>query len=168
LGEFSLTSQRREITFILNGTSRTLSVTPGTMVVDLLRERLGLTGTKIGCRRGECGACAVLVDGKIVASCLFPAMRLEGKHVKTVEGLKSDEDLHPIQKAFINGGAVQCGFCIPGMIISSKSLLMENLNPTLEDIKKALSGNLCRCGGYQKIFQSVVRAAEQIRKRKGE
>jgi carbon-monoxide dehydrogenase small subunit len=136
------------------------------MLVDLLREQLGLTGTKVGCRRGECGACTVLIDGKPFSSCIYPAARVDGKEITTIEGLKIDGTLHPLQEEFINQGAVQCGFCTPGMIVSSKALLDTNPNPSVDDIKEALSGNLCRCGGYQKIFTAVLQAANKTKRSK--
>jgi len=126
------------------------------MLVDLLRDHFGLTGTKVGCRRGECGACQVLIDGEVFSACLYPGLRAEGKKIVTIEGLQKKGELHPLQKAFVKFGAVQCGFCTPGMIISSKTLLDQTPQPTLMEIKRALAGNLCRCGSYPKVFEAVL------------
>jgi carbon-monoxide dehydrogenase small subunit len=155
---------KREINFTIQDRGYRLNVAPGLMLVDLLRDKLHLTGTKVGCRRGECGACTVLINGKPILSCIFPAVRAHGKEITTIEGLKIDFTLHPLQEEFINQGAVQCGFCTPGMIMSSKAFLDENPHPSGYDIKEALSGNLCRCGGYQKIFKAVSKAANRMRK----
>jgi len=129
----------------------------------VLRDQLGLTGTKYACGTGDCGACTVLVDGKPVFSCLTLAVTAKGKNILTVEGLAEGTTLHPIQQAFIDHGAVQCGFCTPGMILSAKALLDENLNPARDEIKTALAGNLCRCTGYVKIVDAVLAAAETMR-----
>ena len=134
----------------------------------MIREELGLTGTKEGCGSGECGACTVLVNGEAVNSCLYPAVEIEGKELQTIEGLASKEGtLHPLQKAFIENGGIQCGFCSPGMIMSSKALLEENPNATEDEIKHALAGNICRCTGYLQIVESVKAAigegAEEIK-----
>jgi carbon-monoxide dehydrogenase small subunit len=136
-------------------------VGPGTLLVDLLRENFGLTGTKVGCREGECGACTVLVDGVAYNSCLMPALKVQGREVTTIEGLqKADGSLDPIQEAFMDAGAAQCGFCTPGMIMSAKALLDSNPNPEENEIRKALSGVLCRCTGYRKIVQAVKSVAD--------
>ena len=146
----------------VNGKVYTPRVEAGMMLVDLLRDRMGLTGTKVGCRRGECGACTVLIDGKKpILSCLFPAIRADGKRITTIEGLRVGGKLHPLQKAFIDKGAVQCGFCTPGMILSAKALLEKNPHPSLQEVRNALAGNLCRCGGYSKIFKAVLSLAER-------
>lgn len=147
---------KKEISLRVNGKLHTFRVPVSLMLVDLIRDELGLTGTKVGCRKGECGACNILVNGELFSSCLYPAIRADGKSIVTIEGLKREGRLHPLQKAFIDRGAVQCGFCTPGMIISAKALLDENSNPSLDDIRKGLSGNLCRCGGYQKILKAVL------------
>lgn len=130
----------------------------------LLRETLQLTGTKEGCGIGECGACTVLMDGKSVNSCLVLAKQTEGREILTIEGLIQGKDLHPIQQSFVDVGAVQCGYCTPGMILSTKALLDVNPNPTLEEIKVELSGNLCRCTGYTKIFEAVKLSAKRLSK----
>lgn len=152
-----------KIELTVNGEKRNLEVKPHTRLLDLLREDLGLTGTKEGCGKGECGACTVIMNNKVVASCLVLAIQADGAEVLTVEGLSKGDKLHPIQESFIEKGAVQCGFCIPGMIMSSKKLLDENINPSDEDIKRGLSGNICRCTGYVKIIDAVKSAAHKIR-----
>jgi len=149
-----------ELSFKLNGKMVEVAVSPGTLLVDLLRENLGLTGTKVGCREGECGACTVLMDGEAVNSCLIPALKVQGREVTTIEGLqKPDGSLDPIQDAFMEAGAAQCGFCTPGMILNAKALLNSNPDPDEGEIRKALSGVLCRCTGYRKIVQAVKNAA---------
>jgi carbon-monoxide dehydrogenase small subunit len=150
-------------TFIVNGSSYEVIIEPNMTLLELLRERLGLTGTKQGCAgSGNCGACTVLVDGKPILSCLTLAATVKGQKILTIEGLADRAGLHPLQKAFIEHGAVQCGFCTPGMILSAKALLDENPNPTDEDVKEALAGNLCRCTGYVKIVEAVSAAAEEM------
>jgi len=144
------------ISFILNGKNTTIDVPADRRVVDVLREDLGLTGTNEGCGSGECGACSILVYGRIKLSCLMLACQLEGKNILTIEGVSAGEDLHPIQKAFIESGAVQCGFCSPGMVIAALDLLQHNPSPTRAEIREGLSGNLCRCTGYQKIIDAVA------------
>lgn len=151
----------------VNGEKVTLEVEPNELLVDVLRRDLKLTGTKIGCREGECGACSVILNGKVVPSCLIPVMKADGGKVTTIEGLKNNGGLHPLQKAFIEKGAVQCGFCTPGMILSAKTLLDEKPKPTIEEIKVAISGVLCRCTGYQKIIQAIQSASEIIRGEEG-
>lgn len=149
-----------DLSFTLNGKTVEVAVDPCTLLVDLLREDLGLTGTKVGCREGECGACTVLVDGEAYNSCLMPALKVQGRKVTTIEGLqKPDGSLDTIQQAFMDAGAAQCGFCTPGMIMNAKSLLSRNPNPDEQEIKKALSGVLCRCTGYRKIVEAVKNAA---------
>jgi aerobic-type carbon monoxide dehydrogenase small subunit (CoxS/CutS family) len=149
-----------ELSFKLNGNTVEVAVGPGTLLVDLLRENFGLTGTKVGCREGECGACTVLVDGEAYNSCLMPALKVQGREVTTIEGLqKADGSLDPIQEAFMDVGAAQCGFCTPGMIMSTKALLDSNPNPDENEIRMALSGVLCRCTGYRKIVQAVKEVA---------
>lgn len=149
-----------ELSFKLNGKTVEVAVGPGTLLVDLLRENFGLTGTKVGCREGECGACTVLVDGEAYNSCLMPALKVQGREVTTIEGLqKADGSLDPLQEAFMDAGAAQCGFCTPGMIMSAKALLDSNPNPEEKEIRRALSGVLCRCTGYRKIVQAVKSAA---------
>lgn len=131
-------------------------------VIDILREDLNLTGTKEGCSGGECGACTILVDGESRLACLMLAAQLEGRSVTTIEGIASEDRLHPLQEAFVEHGAVQCGFCIPGMVLSAVDLLQRNPNPTRMEIRQGLSGNLCRCTGYQKIVDAVKAAARKI------
>jgi len=147
----------------VNGKDYKIDINPDMTLVDFLRQELGLTGTKKGCNSGECGACTVLVDGEPVASCVLPALKVQGKTIITVEGLGQADALHPIQKAFLVKGAVQCGFCTPGMLLSAKALLDKNLNPTPQDIKMSISGNLCRCTGYRKIIDAVLAAAAEMR-----
>ena len=148
------------LTMMLNGESVTVEVEPFEILVDVLRDKLGLTGTKIGCNEGECGACTVIMDGQAVLSCLLPAMKAQGREVVTVEGLSHDDELHPLQQAFIEKGAVQCGYCTPGMIMSAKALLDENPQPSAEEIEEALAGNLCRCTGYFQIVEAIEAAVE--------
>lgn len=151
---------KKEITFTLNGEAISVEVDAQWTLLYLLREVLELTGTKEGCGYGECGACTVIIDGQAVNSCLYPVMEAEGKTVTTIEGLASkDGQLHPIQTAFINDGAVQCGFCTPGMIMSAKALLDTKEKPTEEEIKDAVAGNLCRCTGYVKIIDAIKSVA---------
>ena len=152
------------VKFIVNGRSYEIPIEPHMTLVEVLRDKLDITGTKISCGAGECGACTVLIDGKPVLSCLTLAITAKEKSILTIEKLAEDGNLHPIQKAFINNGAIQCGFCTPGMILSAKALLDENKNPTREEVKKALAGNLCRCTGYVKIIDAVLAAADEIRK----
>jgi carbon-monoxide dehydrogenase small subunit len=147
---------KKELTFTLNGEAVNVEVDVQWTLLYLLREVLEMTGTKEGCGYGECGACTVIIDGKAVNSCLYPVMEAEGKSVTTIEGLAlQDGTLHPLQKAFIDEGAVQCGFCTPGMIMSAKALTDSKENPTEEEIKDAVAGNLCRCTGYVKIIDAV-------------
>lgn len=148
--------------FELNGKQTRIEAEPTLRALDLIRDVLGLTGTKEGCGRGECGACTILVDGQPVNSCLLYAAKLQGRSVTTIEGLTTEDgskELHPLQEAFVSEGAMQCGFCTPGMILSAKSLLDRNPDPDREAIEEALSGNLCRCTGYGKIVKAVQRAA---------
>jgi len=148
------------LTMTLNGEPVTMEVEPFEILVDVLRDTLGLTGTKVGCNEGECGACTVIMDGQAVLSCLLPAMKARGREVATIEGLSRDDALHPLQQAFIETGAVQCGYCTPGMIMSAKALLDENPQPSADEIKEALAGNLCRCTGYFQIVEAVEAAIE--------
>lgn len=141
----------------INGFPYEMEVEPRRTLLELLRDDLDLTGTKEGCGMGECGACTVLLDGKPVKSCILLAVQADGKEVTTIEGLeKSDGTLHPIQQAFIDHGAIQCGFCTPGMVLTAKALLDENPNPTELEVRKAIAGNLCRCTGYQKIVEAIL------------
>ena len=154
---------RKTITLEVNGVSETAEVEVGTTLLRFLRDGLDLTGTKEGCNEGECGSCIVLLDGRPVNSCLVLAVEAEGRSVTTVEGLSKEDDLHPLQKAFLAQAAVQCGFCTPGMIVSAAALLRENPDPTEADVKTALAGNLCRCTGYKQIVDAVRDAAAAMR-----
>jgi carbon-monoxide dehydrogenase small subunit len=154
---------KKKIQLTLNGRMITLEVPAHRLLLDLLRDEIGLTGTKEGCGTGDCGACTVLLNGKPVNSCLVLSGELDGADIVTIEGLKIGPELHPIQKAFIQDGGAQCGYCTPGMLMMSKALLDENPNPTEEEIRFALSGNLCRCTGYAKIIQAVQDAAAELR-----
>lgn len=152
---------RSEIAFDLNGEQVKAEVEPHWTLLYLLRDVLGMKGTKEGCGYGECGACTVIIDGKAVNSCIYPVMEAEGKSVTTIEGLLSTNgDLHPLQQAFMDHGAVQCGFCTPGMIMSARALLDEKASPTEDDIKGSIEGNLCRCTGYVKIIEAVKSIAD--------
>jgi carbon-monoxide dehydrogenase small subunit len=143
----------------VNGDTYPVEIEPGRSLLSVLRTEIGLTGSKEGCDDSECGACMVLLDGKPVNSCSFLALQAEGREVTTVEGLAADDDLHPLQRAFLEEGGVQCGFCTPGMLISATALLEQNPKPTEEEVRIALSGNLCRCTGYQGIANAVLKVA---------
>lgn len=154
---------KQNIELIVNGDRYQLTVEPSRMLVDVLREDLGLTGTKIGCAQGDCGACTVLMDGVSVSSCLTLAVEAHQRDITTIEGLAAlPQDLHPLQEAFVRHGAVQCGYCSPGMILSAKHLLDHNPKPSEEEIRQGLSGNLCRCTGYNKIVEAIGDAAEKM------
>ncbi len=154
---------RKRISFALNGNRMEMDIEPHWSVLHFLREELEFMGTKSGCESGECGACTVIINGKAVNACLFPAMELEGATVTTIEGLaKPGGELHPLQSAFIEHGGVQCGFCTPGMIMAAKALLDENPNPSDEEIRHALAGNICRCTGYVQIIDAVRAACRAI------
>jgi carbon-monoxide dehydrogenase small subunit len=146
----------------INGENFHLAVSPTAFLSDVIRESVGLTGTKKGCGIGDCGACTVLIDGRPTLSCITLAIACEGRSIMTIEGLSKGSELHPVQKAFIDKGAVQCGFCTPGMVLSSKALLDENPRPTELEIKTALAGNLCRCTGYVKIIDAVEHAGRLL------
>ena len=146
---------KKIIRVTVNGKEHEVAVASNETLTDMLREQLGLTGAKKGCEMGDCGSCTVILDGKPVNSCLVLAMQVNGRCVETIEGLESEGGLHPLQKAFVEKGAIQCGFCSPGMILSGKSLLEYNPNPTEAEIRSAISGNLCRCTGYQKIVEAI-------------
>ena len=150
-----------EVKITINGNKKTLDIDPSMTLLEILRKKLLLTGTKEGCGKGECGSCTVIMNGKTVNSCLVLGSQIDGAEITTIEGLSDGEKIHPIQKAFIEEGAVQCGFCIPGMIMSSKALLDENPDPSEEEIRKGISGNLCRCTGYTKIVAAVKKAAKE-------
>ena len=143
------------IQLTVNGDLHTVAIDPTETLLHVLREKLGLTGTKEGCGEGDCGACTILVDGKSVNSCIYPAIQADGCRILTVEGVEKDPKLAAIQKAFVDHGAVQCGFCSPGMIMSTCALLDENPTPSEEEIRRGLSGNLCRCTGYQAMIDAV-------------
>jgi carbon-monoxide dehydrogenase small subunit len=144
-----------EIALTVNGQETVAKVDASSTLAQVLREQLGLTGTKLGCEEGECGACTVLVDGQPVNSCIYPAVKASGRHILTVEGLAQDEHLHPLQKAFLEHGAVQCGYCTPGLLLSAVALLERNPHPSEAEIRRAISGNLCRCTGYQKVVRAI-------------
>ena len=147
----------------VNGSWRESETRSDRLLLDWLREDLGLTGTKKGCAEGECGACTVIMNGKAVLSCLLPAFKADGAEILTVEGMARQGQIHPLQQAFLEEGAVQCGYCSPGMLLSAKVLLDEDPRPSAEDIKEAISGNLCRCTGYVRIIRAVQVAAERMR-----
>ena len=146
----------------VNGKNHKVEIEEDMRLIDVLRDKLGLIGTKEGCGEGECGACTVIMDGETVASCLVMAFQAEGKKILTIEGLSDENGIDPIQQAFLDEGAVQCGFCIPGMVLSSKALLDKNPSPSRYEIKEAISGNLCRCTGYTKIVNAVEKAAKDL------
>jgi aerobic-type carbon monoxide dehydrogenase small subunit (CoxS/CutS family) len=154
--------QTKTINLNINGKSYSVTVKASDYLLDVLRNELLLSGTKRGCDNGECGACTVLIDGEPVNSCLYLAIRAEGKEITTIEGLGTEENLHPLQKAFIQEGSLQCGFCGPGMLMTAKALLDKNPSPTEEEIRQGLSGNLCRCTGYAKIIDGVKTAAREL------
>jgi carbon-monoxide dehydrogenase small subunit len=147
------------LTMKLNGEDVAVQVKPSALLVEVLRDQLELTGTKVACGEGECGACTVLLDGVPVNSCLVPAPKAQGREVITVEGLAPLGELHPLQTAFVEHGAVQCGYCTPGMLMSAKALLDHNPNPTEDEVRLAISGNLCRCTGYAKIAEAILEAS---------
>jgi len=151
------------LSFTLNGELTEVPVASSDMLVDVLRDKLHLTGTKKGCGKGECGACTVIMNGEAVNSCMVPALKAEGSVVETIEGIGSADKFHPLQESFMELGAIQCGFCTPGMIMSAKALIDKNVEPRREEINEALSGNICRCTGYIKIEKAVSAAAKQIR-----
>ena len=149
------------VPFTVNGENKTLHVYPLERLLDVLREQLRLTGTKEGCGEGECGACSVMIDGRIVNSCLVPVAQVAGASIQTIEGIATDDQLHRVQQAFIECGGAQCGICTPGMVLAAVDLLERKPNPDADDIRTGLAGNLCRCTGYMKIFESVVRACQR-------
>lgn len=153
---------KRLITLTVNGTPYEVAVEPRQSLLQLLREELHLTGTKEGCSEGECGACTVLLDGKTVDACLIFALEVEGREVVTIEGLAQGNQLHPVQQAFAEYGAVQCGFCTPGMILAAKALLDSHPHPSEAEIRQGISGNLCRCTGYVKIVEAIQAAARAM------
>ena len=155
---------KRDIVLKVNGSAYNLNVETHRTLVEVLRETLGFTGTKKSCSEGECGACTVLLDGKPVASCLVLAVAAQGKEIVTIEGLSQGEKLHPVQEAFVKYAAIQCGFCTPGMVLAAKAFLEENPEPTPVEVRRAISGNLCRCTGYQQIVDAVMAAASAMKK----
>src|SRR5580658_443285 len=150
-----------ELSFTVNGKAETIRVFPMERLLDVLRNNLGLTGTKEGCGEGECGSCSVLMDGKLVNSCLVPALQAAGANLTTIEGVAEGPQLSALQAAFLECGGAQCGICTPGMILSASHLLNKNPEPTLDDIREALAGNLCRCTGYMQIFEAVAEASRR-------
>ncbi len=150
-----------EISLTVNGRPETVRAYPMERLLDVLRQELGLTGTKEGCGEGECGSCSVLMDGKLLNSCLIPVLQAEGTNLSTIEGLAKGPQLHSLQTAFLECGGAQCGICTPGMILAACQLLKKKPNPTLDDIREGLSGNLCRCTGYMQIFEAVMEAARR-------
>lgn len=155
---------KQTVDMTVNGELVQVTVEPWQSLLDTLREELLLTGTKKGCDEGDCGACTVIMDGKAVTSCMVLALSAQGKGITTVEGLAEGERLHPVQQAFIEEGGVQCGYCTPGLIVNAVALLKENPDPTEEDIRYAISGNLCRCTGYSKVVLAIQKAAQAIRR----
>ncbi len=153
----------RQVQWTLNGQPCTTLCEPRQTLLEVLRDQLGLTGTKEGCGNGNCGACTVLIDGRPVNSCLVLAVEVEGREVTTVEGLAKGRELHPLQQAFLEHAALQCGICTPGFLVAAKALLDRNPSPTEEEVRYALAGNLCRCTGYDKIVRAVLDAAEKVR-----
>jgi len=151
------------ITLTVNDERYEVAVEPRWTLLEMVREELRLTGAKEGCGTGDCGACSMIVDGRPITSCLMLAAQADGRDVVTVEGLATNGQLHPVQQAFIDTGGVQCGFCTPGMIMAAKSLLDRNSSPTLEEVREGLAGNLCRCTGYTKIYEAVMRAARKAK-----
>jgi len=156
-----------KITLLINGRQYKLAVEPRWSLLYVLRERIGLTGTKVGCERGECGACTVLIDGLPRYACMALAVEVEGAEITTVEGLLKGDELGPVQQAFVEEDAFQCGYCTPGQIMAAEGLLRVNPNPSLDEIRRAMSGNMCRCGSYAHIFKAVRRAAELKGGRRG-
>lgn len=150
---------KQEISLTVNGAARTIHAYPMARLLDVLREELNLTGTKEGCGEGECGSCSILIDGVLVNSCLIPVLQASGTSIVTIEGVANDDRLHPVQKAFLECGAAQCGICTPGMILAAMHLLERTPRPSLDQIREGLSGNLCRCTGYLQIFDAVAKAS---------
>jgi len=156
-------SDKAPISFTVNGQEKTLHASPMERLLDVLRLELGLTGAKEGCGEGECGSCSVLMDGMLVNSCLVPVLQAAGSNIVTIEGLAAGDTLHVLQEAFLNCGGAQCGICTPGMILAASHLLREKPEPTLEEIREGLAGNLCRCTGYSQIVEAVAEAASRSR-----
>jgi carbon-monoxide dehydrogenase small subunit len=154
---------RVPLTFTVNGKEEAEFIQPGTLLVHVLREKLALTATKIGCAQGTCGACSVMIDGELKLSCLIPAERVDGCRVETLEGIATGNLLHPLQRAFADGFAAQCGFCTPGMIMAAKALLDRDPDPDRDAVIDAISGNICRCTGYEPIINAILAAAAEMR-----
>ena len=150
-----------EFTLRINGQDQKLAAEPRATLLDVLRDRIGLTGAKKACDRGECGSCTVLLDGRPVYACMMLALQARGREIKTVEGLASGDALHPVQQAFVEHDGMQCGFCTPGQVVATVALLEKNPNPTLDDVKAGLSGNLCRCAAYNRIFEAALAASKR-------
>ncbi len=153
-------AEKVTLSFTVNGENKTVHAWPMARLLDVLREELQLTGTKEGCGEGECGACSVMIDGELVNSCLVPMAQVANAKITTIEGVADGDRLHAVQQAFIECGGAQCGICTPGMVLAAVSLLKQNPHPTEEDIRNGLAGNLCRCTGYMKIFDSVLKAVQ--------
>lgn len=156
-----------KVTMIVNGQQKTVMTDPNRILLDVLREDLRITGPKYGCGEGSCGACTVLIDGKRALSCITPVSAVDNRKITTIEGLSDGDKLHPVQQAFLDEGAIQCGYCTPGMILTAVALLDENPQPTDEEIKEWMNGNICRCNGYAKILNAVRRAANRSKEVKG-
>jgi len=156
---------KQNVKFTVNGKKVALDVESNQLLVDVLRDQLGLTGTKVGCREGECGTCSVIMNGRLVATCLIPVMKAQGADITTIEGLEKNGELHVVQQKFIEHGAIQCGFCTPAMVLAGKALLDRNPKPSRDEIKMAISGTLCRCTGYQKIVDAIDSASKAPGKR---
>jgi carbon-monoxide dehydrogenase small subunit len=157
----SITTTKQQISLTINGARKTVMVYPMARLLDVLREELALTGTKEGCGEGECGSCSVLLDGVLANSCLIPVLQASGASILTIEGVSRDARLHPVQQAFLECGAAQCGICTPGMVLAAMQLLDKHPQPSIDEIREGLSGNLCRCTGYMQIFEAVTKAAEK-------
>lgn len=153
---------KRPVRMKINGETHELMVDDRSTLLEVIRYQVGLTGTKKGCDNGECGACTVIKDGRSVVSCLVLAVECEGSEIETIESLAADGELHPLQKAFVEHGAIQCGYCTPGMIMSARALLRENPRPSERDVRAGINGNLCRCTGYAKIVEAILAASRQI------
>ena len=156
---------KKSINITVNNKPYKLSVEPNQTLLEILRIQWGLTGAKVGCNMGDCGACTVIMDGKPVNSCLVLAVQANGRNILTIEGVETEQGIHPLQQAFIDKGAIQCGFCTPGMILTANALVKETPDPSNEDIRNALRGNLCRCTGYENIMQAVHTGARKIREK---
>lgn len=154
---------KRDLVLTINAESRPVTVTPDESLLDTLRDRLGLTGTKTNCLDAECGVCNVEIDGRLVNACILLTAQCEGRPIRTIEGMAPAGELHPLQRAFVAHGAVQCGYCIPGMLLAARALLLENAGPTEDEIREALAGTLCRCTGYHKIVDGALAAAQAVR-----